>query len=384
MVSAKKKILVLTEWYLPGRKSGGPVKSIESFVWFMREYFDIFILTTDTDLGATAPYDTIQTDTWISKSDKSKVMYLSKSQISMKTISEKLSETYFDFIYFSGIYNIWFSIIPLRIIRKLKINATIVVAPRGMLSEGSINIKYFKKKLFLTAARFFGLYNQTRWHASSEIEANEVRGVFGDKCNIYVAGNFSKPVLVKKEGITKEKYDLRLFFLSRISPVKNLHVALEALVALDEFKGNIVFDIYGRHEDSSYVQFCSNLIKKMKSNIQVQFKGEIENHILGDILPGYHFLFLPTANENFGHSILESLQCACPVIISNRTPWRNLQKIGCGWDIEPSAENFYPILTNALEMDNSTFQEMKACAIRFAMGKLNNAELLEATLKVFS
>jgi glycosyltransferase involved in cell wall biosynthesis len=44
-------------------------------------------------------------------------------------------------------------------------------------------------------------------------------------------------------------------------------------------------------------------------------------------------MLLPTLGENFGHSIIEALSAGLPVIISNRTPWKNLMVEGVGADL---------------------------------------------------
>jgi len=37
--------------------------------------------------------------------------------------------------------------------------------------------------------------------------------------------------------------------------------------------------------------------------------------------------------ESFGHAIFEALAVGCPVLISDRTPWKNLQEKKAGWDL---------------------------------------------------
>jgi glycosyltransferase involved in cell wall biosynthesis len=45
-----------------------------------------------------------------------------------------------------------------------------------------------------------------------------------------------------------------------------------------------------------------------------------------------HDLFLfPTRGENFGHVIFESLAAGTPVLVSDRTPWQDLDAAGVGW-----------------------------------------------------
>ncbi|MBN8497849.1 MAG: hypothetical protein J0M32_13465 [Candidatus Accumulibacter sp.] len=51
------------------------------------------------------------------------------------------------------------------------------------------------------------------------------------------------------------------------------------------------------------------------------------------VLPGYDRFFLPPFSENFGHAINEALSVGVPVLISDKTPWRNLQEKGMGWDL---------------------------------------------------
>jgi glycosyltransferase involved in cell wall biosynthesis len=47
----------------------------------------------------------------------------------------------------------------------------------------------------------------------------------------------------------------------------------------------------------------------------------------------HHAFILPTLGENFGHSIYEALINGLPVIISDQTPWRNLENKKVGFDI---------------------------------------------------
>ena len=56
------------------------------------------------------------------------------------------------------------------------------------------------------------------------------------------------------------------------------------------------------------------------------------------------FFFLPTAGENYGHAIAESLMIGIPAIISTRTPWRNLRKERLGFDLSLDQKKFSGIL----------------------------------------
>ncbi len=54
-----KKILVCCDWYEPGFKAGGPIRSCVNFVNQMKEDYQIYVLTSDRDLDEQAPYEGI-------------------------------------------------------------------------------------------------------------------------------------------------------------------------------------------------------------------------------------------------------------------------------------------------------------------------------------
>ena len=47
----------------------------------------------------------------------------------------------------------------------------------------------------------------------------------------------------------------------------------------------------------------------------------------------YHALLMPSLTENFSYTVLESLQAGIPVLISDQTPWLDLQSQRVGWDL---------------------------------------------------
>ena len=42
---------------------------------------------------------------------------------------------------------------------------------------------------------------------------------------------------------------------------------------------------------------------------------------------------MPSRTENFSYTVLESLQAGIPLLISDQTPWRDLQSQRVGWDL---------------------------------------------------
>src|SRR5690606_3499629 len=96
--------------------------------------------------------------------------------------------------------------------------------------------------------------------------------------------------------------------------------------------GSIVFDIYGPLEDDKYWNMCKTIIDNISDKISINYKGPLDYEKVIDVLSNYHMFLLPTQGENFGHVIQEALLAACPVIISDQTPWRHLSKKNVGFD----------------------------------------------------
>ena len=56
----KPKIAILIDWYLPGTKAGGPVRSIYSLINLLKNDYDFYIITTNKDLGSENEYKDIE------------------------------------------------------------------------------------------------------------------------------------------------------------------------------------------------------------------------------------------------------------------------------------------------------------------------------------
>ena len=97
------------------------------------------------------------------------------------------------------------------------------------------------------------------------------------------------------------------------------------------------------------------------------------------MLSDYHFFILPTFHENFGHSIFEALSAGCPVLISDQTPWHDLEEKKAGWDLPLNDESLWKDKLNELiKMSDDEYQEWSRGARKVAEEYVNSLELLEA------
>lgn len=174
---------------------------------------------------------------------------------------------------------------------------------------------------------------------------------------------------------------MRLVILSRIAKMKNLHFALQLL---GQVNGNLQFDIYGPAEDVSYWESCQQWIQQLPDNVVVTYHGPVHPDHVRDVFAHAHGFLLPTQGENFGHVILEALGTGCPVIVSDRTPWRHLQEKQVGWDIAlDNPQGFVDALQYMMDMDQNAFARWSCTAWQFARNFIQNPKHLQSNRELF-
>ena len=144
---AKKNILILSDWFLPGYLAGGPIQSIATLTKELGNDFNFKIITTDRDFKSDKAYEIIKPNEWTNFENRT-VFYLSPENLNESFMLELLKNTPHDVIYLNSLFSKHFTINVLKWKAKHKINSYIVLAPRGMFSNGALAIKPLKKKLF--------------------------------------------------------------------------------------------------------------------------------------------------------------------------------------------------------------------------------------------
>lgn len=362
MAKLKKNILIFTDWYLPAYKAGGPVKSIAALVFYLKDDFNFYIITGNKDVFTTEPHKNIKSNAWQILPNGEQVYYFSDEAFSFKSLSAVLKEISYDAVYLNSFFSKRFTIYPLLQKKLNKLKVPVLLAPRGMLGSGALHLKSKKKNAFINLAKTVGLYKGISWHATSLQEENEIRQVFGNAVPIKTISNLIMPPAAGRIDYSKEPNEVKICFISRIAQKKNLLFALQVLQSIQS--GNITFDIYGPAEDEAYVNDCKDLAKQLPANVSVSFKGELQGMEVEQALKNYHLFFLPTLNENFGHAIVEAILNGCIPLLSDATPWRNLQTQNIGWDISlHEKEKFVTAVNEMLQMNQTDF-EVKSKAVQ--------------------
>ena len=98
----------------------------------------------------------------------------------------------------------------------------------------------------------------------------------------------------------------------------------------------------------------------------------------------HDLFFLPTLGENFGHVILEALYAGCPVLISDQTPWRDLEEKGIGWDLALSKpEMFQDVLQRCVDMNNEEYVKWSERAWEYGLQVTKDDKVVEKNRRLF-
>lgn len=382
-MTSRAVIQILTDYYLPGYKAGGPVRTLSNMVECLGDQFEFLVVTRDRDLGEEVPYESIKPGAF-GRIGKTVVRFLAPSQLSFRALHGMITSSRYDVLYLNSFFSLCFTIKPL-LLRRLGLlpNRPVILAPRGEFSPGALNIKGTKKRLYICVAKYLGVYRDIVWQASSKYEADDIRRHWGGNSRIVVAPDFSG---VHSDSLTGRKSPkrpgfLQVVFLSRISEMKNLHFALNQLTGV---KGRVQMDVFGPLEDKEYWSKCQGIIKELPDDIKVDYCGELPHDQVADVLSRYDLFFLPTRGENFGHAILEALSAGCPVLISDRTPWRGLLDHKVGWDVPlEDAVLFQKILQECIDMDEERLKTLSISAREYGISTDRNRLALELNSSFF-
>ncbi len=310
-------------------------------------------------------------------------MYLPPAMLTAKRVRHLVSRTRHDVLYINSCFSVPFGIVPLAL-RRLRLipSRPLILAPRGELAPGALALNAGRKRSYLTVARLVGLMHGVRWQASGTHEEGDIRRLFGNRAQVVVAPDLATVNLgVSRPRFLKEAGQLRLLFLSRISPMKNLDGALRLLEAIVD---PIQFNIYGPIEDADYWKRCGELLARLPPNVEARYLGEVDPAEVCNVLSQHDLLLLPTRGENFGHVILEALACGCPVLISDRTRWRGLEELGVGWDVPlEDSEQFRRILRRCVALDDTAWSIWSERGRKYGAEQLAAAEPREQNRRLF-
>lgn len=377
-MSEKKRVAIFLGGYLPAKKYGGPVTSVSNLVEQIGDQLEFYIISNDHEFGDHDRLPNIKNG-WNSVG-KAQVLYISEKEYTTHIFSVILQDINADVIYLSSVFYYRMNFAAIKAAKKNKI--PVILAPRGEICEGAMEIGRIKKELFISLIKITKVFKDIYFHVTSDEEESAVIQYFNpDDDKIIKLPNM--PCSLKKgKKIHKEKGCLSIVYLSRIVEKKNL---LYAIQRVKECNQKISMDIYGPLEDENYWEKCKEEFEDKQENINIQYLGAIDPGDARNIFSNYHAFLFPTLSENYGHVIVEAITTSCPIIISKgTTPWDDINNQG-GFVIDlQNIEPWAKAIDRIAEMDGKEYDLLREKTYDYAKRKLNITELSKKYSEMFA
>jgi glycosyltransferase involved in cell wall biosynthesis len=373
------RVLVAADYYAPAFRAGGRIRSLTNLIEQLGDEISFTIVTRDRDLGSVLPESVL---VWRgTKTYRATIIFSAPGRRAIELI--RTARQRFDVLYLNSLFSKTFGILPL-IARRVGLipRDRLLIAVHGELHDGALGLHRRRKVAYLRAARAIGLFADAEWHASNDDEASQIRRWIGDRALIYVAPNLLViPSIEQMPAWPKKNMgSLRLVFVSRLHPKKNLDYAFKIL---SDLPGDITLDVYGPIEDPRYWAKCLAQLSSLSSDVRVTYRGVITPVEVAEVFARHDVFFFPTRGENFGNVVGEALAAGCPPLVSDQTPW-DVASRGAGWSIPlDQPQRYRETLIQLLNMEDREFTDFRIRARQYAEEVQRSAPVLRANRRLF-
>ena len=320
-------------------------------------------------------------DLWVSTTnangcerlDKEVNIFQSLDQFKIKYYHEELVN-YFSSSYIFGIFkdiknadvvhiqSIFSYPTPLALFYSMLFRKKVLLSPRGSLAQWSFQIKGWHKKQWIKCL-ITPFIKTVTWHATSEKEKNDILKIF-PKAHVKIIsdGTFldqSKTALTRVDmfnslSLKESRY---IAAMGRIHPVKGYDILIKSFQIIKKSNPDLKLLIAG--SDEGDLKHLTELVSSFKLDNQVVFVGPVSGATKESFLQNAELLVLPSHTENFGIVVVEALAQGTPVVASNKTPWRVLEKFNAGYWVENTTNEIAHSIINLLS-NTTTNWEMNA------------------------
>lgn len=276
-----------------------------------------------------------------------------------KTTDKFLRDTEYD-IYHAN--TLWLYPVHAVCAYARKVRKPYVLSTHGMLYPTALAVSRWKKRLMRAMWYNKDIMQADCLHATcmAELEHNRKWGYKGP---IAVIPN---PVVFHKFVNDNQDTSLNVLtngkrtigFLGRLHPIKKVENIIYALNLLEpEFRNKVKLDVMGKFDDK-YELWLKEEVKRLGLEDSVEFVGFVSGKEKYERLKKLSALMVPSAQENFGMIVPESLICETPVYASLGTPWSELNECRCGWWRDNEPKTIAGVIKEILSMSDEDLRSM--------------------------
>jgi len=296
------------------------------------------------------PYTAIKEITQQLKKNKIKFLIVHKKNFLLK---KKILQNYDIFHVFGG----WSLFYVKLCLLALKMKKKLIIHTMGFYEPWSLNQKKIKKMIAWKLYQKKILLKANIIHCASSNEEKNLLKLNRNFKTIVLPFGVNDTFIKNK---IKKKLNHKALFFSRLHHKKGLVELIHAWQIIGN--SDWTLDIVGVGDNDDY-------FKKMLTNIKVKINfldPVYDNAEKIKLFSQYDFFILPTKNENFGISILESLSRGLPVLTTTATPWSFIAQSNAGWIINKIQPELRTNLVKIFRMKSDEFFIKSKNAVKLA------------------
>lgn len=155
-----------------------------------------------------------------------------------------------------------------------------------------------------------------------------------------------KEFTCKYPVLKNKKY---ILFLGRLHKIKGLDLLIKAFNILSR-EDDLCLVIAGDDDGDGYGNRIKKMVKNFNLKDRVVFTGMLSGDDKLSALYNAEVFVLPSYSENFGMSVVESMACGTPVVISDKVGIsKEIEENNAGIVVKTNAESIYAGIKNLLD-----------------------------------
>jgi len=333
------RICLVSSSFYPATFYGGPISATWDLSKKLAENgHEIYVSTTNANGDVKL---SVECNHFLEKENNVFVKYYKEQIINKFSVSfffgiwsdiKKSDIVYIQYLFH---YSVLFSLL-FSVIQKKKI----IVCPRGSFSFFTLNNKLPFIKLLWLNFIIKPMVNKIVWQASSYLEERDVLKKFPN-ADVKIINDgidydsFQNSIIVSRNellnkftGTTFDDVSKIFFSMGRLHKIKGFDVLIDAFSLFLE-KDKYAKLIIAGGDDGVGKQLKDQIQKlNLGSSVFLICAINFENKKL--LLNNCDYFTLASEFESFGIVIAEALSCGKPVVVSNKTPWRDIPINNCG------------------------------------------------------
>ena len=344
------RVCLVSSSFYPAIFYGGPISSTWDLSKKLGEK-NIEVYVSTTNANGNKRIKDIDTKEHIKQAENVFVRYYHEQLINIFSFSflfgvfsdiKKSDVVYIQYLFhYTVLFSLLFSVF---------LGKKIILCPRGSFSSFTLsNKRSWLKRLWLFLF-ISPLKNKIIWQASSYLEKEDILFYF-PKVDVKIipdgidVDSFSNSNKMDKKELLK-KYankDFKnvsdvVFSMGRLHKIKRFDILINAFeLYLDENKDAKLL-IAGA--DDGVRNALENQIKELKLEDSVFMIGLVNFSQKKELLSNCSFFSLSSDFESFGIVVSEALACGVPVVVSDKTSWKNIERNNCGIFVKNQKEDF--------------------------------------------